>query len=155
VEAGAGGGRALADYLGHADPGFTLRTYTHLMPASSDRARQAIGAAFSREPGVSQDAKTQRRRSATYGLKCRRTGRRASRRLASSGNATSELRKRPSRVPVVAPSRPVASRPRVAPTWPRGTVACAVRESRQGADLAGPSEEGDRQRRAGSPVRIS
>ncbi|MEX0659461.1 MAG: hypothetical protein WD080_10040, partial [Egibacteraceae bacterium] len=49
--------RALADYLGHADPGFTLRTYTHLMPASADRARQAIDAAFSREPGVSQDAR--------------------------------------------------------------------------------------------------
>ena len=26
--------RALAEYLGHADPGFTLRVYTHLMPAS-------------------------------------------------------------------------------------------------------------------------
>jgi integrase len=26
--------RALAEYLGHHDPGFTLRTYTHLMPAS-------------------------------------------------------------------------------------------------------------------------
>jgi integrase len=34
--------RALAEYLGHSDPGFTLRTYTHLMPASEDRARQAI-----------------------------------------------------------------------------------------------------------------
>ncbi len=38
--------RALADYLGHADPGFTLRVYTHLMPSSEDRARQAIDAAF-------------------------------------------------------------------------------------------------------------
>jgi integrase len=36
--------RALAEYLGHADPGFTLRTYTHLMPASEDRARQAMDA---------------------------------------------------------------------------------------------------------------
>jgi integrase len=34
--------RALAEYLGHHDPGFTLRTYTHLMPASEDRARVAI-----------------------------------------------------------------------------------------------------------------
>lgn len=25
-------GRALADYLGLAEPGFTLRIYTHLMP---------------------------------------------------------------------------------------------------------------------------
>jgi hypothetical protein len=29
--------RALAEYLGHADPGFTLRVYTHLMPSSEDR----------------------------------------------------------------------------------------------------------------------
>ena len=27
--------KALSEYLGHADPGFTLRTYTHLMPSSS------------------------------------------------------------------------------------------------------------------------
>lgn len=26
--------RAVADYLGHADPGFTLRTYAHLVPNS-------------------------------------------------------------------------------------------------------------------------
>lgn len=39
--------RALSDYLGHSDPGFTLRVYTHLMPASEDRARRAIDAAFS------------------------------------------------------------------------------------------------------------
>ncbi len=38
--------RALADYLGHADPGFTLRVYTHLMPSSEDRARGAIDAAL-------------------------------------------------------------------------------------------------------------
>jgi integrase len=47
--------RALADYLGHADPGFTLRVYTHLMPASEDRARQVVDAAFSCVPAVSQD----------------------------------------------------------------------------------------------------
>lgn len=34
--------RTLADYLGHADPGFTLRVYTHLMPSSEDRARTAV-----------------------------------------------------------------------------------------------------------------
>ena len=38
--------RALAEYLGHHDPGFTLRTYTHLTPASDDRARGAIDGAF-------------------------------------------------------------------------------------------------------------
>lgn len=37
---------AIADYLGHSDPGFTLRTYAHLMPASEDRARSAIDAVF-------------------------------------------------------------------------------------------------------------
>jgi integrase len=38
--------RALADYLGHADPGFTLRVYSHLMPETEDRARAAIDAAY-------------------------------------------------------------------------------------------------------------
>jgi len=35
--------RAVADFLGHADPGFTLRVYAHLLPASEDRARRIIG----------------------------------------------------------------------------------------------------------------
>jgi integrase len=34
--------KALSEYLGHADPGFTLRTYTHLMPSSEERTRRAI-----------------------------------------------------------------------------------------------------------------
>jgi integrase len=38
--------KALAAYLGHADPGFTLRTYTHLLPTSEDRTRKAIDGAF-------------------------------------------------------------------------------------------------------------
>lgn len=37
--------RAVSDYLGHADPGFTLRVYTHVMPTSGDRARIALDAA--------------------------------------------------------------------------------------------------------------
>lgn len=41
--------RALAEYLGHHDPGFTLRTYTHLMPSSRDRARVAIDDAYGLE----------------------------------------------------------------------------------------------------------
>jgi integrase len=41
--------KALAEYLGHADPGFTLRTYTHLMPSSEERTRRAIDEAFGRE----------------------------------------------------------------------------------------------------------
>nr|WP_231925933.1 site-specific integrase [Micromonospora echinofusca] len=38
--------KALASYLGHADPGFTLRVYTHLMPASEERTRNAIDDLF-------------------------------------------------------------------------------------------------------------
>ena len=43
--------KALAEYLGHSDPGFKLRTYTHLMPNSKDRARRAIDSVFGK--GVS------------------------------------------------------------------------------------------------------
>ncbi|MFS8099383.1 tyrosine-type recombinase/integrase [Lentzea alba] len=31
--------KALAEWLGHADPAFTMRVYTHLLPSSSDRTR--------------------------------------------------------------------------------------------------------------------
>ncbi len=34
--------KAVSEYLGHSDPGFTLRTYTHLMPTSQSRARGAV-----------------------------------------------------------------------------------------------------------------
>jgi integrase len=34
--------KALSEYLGHSDPGFTLRTYTHLMPTSEERTRKAV-----------------------------------------------------------------------------------------------------------------
>lgn len=40
--------KALSQYLGHADPGFTLRVYTHWLPETDDRARKAID-------GLSQD----------------------------------------------------------------------------------------------------
>jgi integrase len=43
--------RTLAEYLGHTDPGFTLRVYSHLMPDSADRMRQAIDAAFAAPDG--------------------------------------------------------------------------------------------------------
>ena len=42
--------KTLSLYLGHSDPGFTLRTYTHLMPSSEDRTRRAIDKAFGYEP---------------------------------------------------------------------------------------------------------
>lgn len=38
--------RTVAEYLGHSDPGFTLRTYTHLMPDAADRARRAMDLFF-------------------------------------------------------------------------------------------------------------
>ncbi|MEU8349848.1 tyrosine-type recombinase/integrase [Streptomyces sp. NPDC048845] len=34
--------KALSHHLGHNDPGFTLRVYTHLMPSSDARARKAV-----------------------------------------------------------------------------------------------------------------
>jgi len=40
--------KALSEYLGHADPGFTLRTYTHLVEDSSQRTRRAADAVFGR-----------------------------------------------------------------------------------------------------------
>ena len=36
----------VSEYLGHADPGFTLRVYAHLMPTSDEKARRAIDAAL-------------------------------------------------------------------------------------------------------------
>lgn len=41
--------RSLAAFLGHQDPGFTLRTYTHLMPSGSDRMRKAVDRALNGE----------------------------------------------------------------------------------------------------------
>ncbi|GAA1142548.1 tyrosine-type recombinase/integrase [Ornithinicoccus hortensis] len=38
--------RAVSEYLGHSDPGFTLRTYTHLMPSSDERTRTAVDSAL-------------------------------------------------------------------------------------------------------------
>jgi integrase len=42
--------KALSLYLGHADPGFTLRVYTHLLPSSEDRTRRAIDRALGHTP---------------------------------------------------------------------------------------------------------
>lgn len=38
--------KELAEYLGHADPAFTLRVYAHLLPSSHDRARTVINDRF-------------------------------------------------------------------------------------------------------------
>jgi integrase len=47
--------RALSEYLGHADPGFTLRVYTHLMPASAERTRTAIDAVLTADEDAPGD----------------------------------------------------------------------------------------------------
>ncbi|WP_030691178.1 tyrosine-type recombinase/integrase [Streptomyces globisporus] len=38
--------KAVSEYLGHSDPGLTLKVYAHLMPSSRDRARLALGRAL-------------------------------------------------------------------------------------------------------------
>lgn len=49
--------KAVSEYLGHADPGFTLRTYTHLMEGSSERTKRAIDAAFlGEDPSEDEDS---------------------------------------------------------------------------------------------------
>jgi integrase len=48
--------KALAEYLGHSDRGFTLRTSTHLMPTSAARTRRAIDQAFDRNAGAPSEA---------------------------------------------------------------------------------------------------
>ncbi|QUG99794.1 tyrosine-type recombinase/integrase [Saccharopolyspora erythraea] len=40
--------RALSEYLGHSDPGFTLKVYTHLMPSSQARTQGAVDIVFGR-----------------------------------------------------------------------------------------------------------
>jgi site-specific recombinase XerD len=40
--------KTLLEYLGYSDPGFTLRTYTHLMPSSAERTRVAVDRALHR-----------------------------------------------------------------------------------------------------------
>jgi integrase len=53
--------KAIAEWLGHSDPAFTLRIYTHLMHSSQGRARRAIDDLFGDPnglygPGTAQDA---------------------------------------------------------------------------------------------------
>ena len=45
--------KALSEYLGHADAGFTLRVYSHLMPSAEGRARRAVEAALADADGPS------------------------------------------------------------------------------------------------------
>ncbi|WP_143539435.1 integrase [Saccharopolyspora spinosa] len=45
--------KELGEYLGHHDPGFTLRTYAHMLLSSHERARRAIDARMFRPRAVS------------------------------------------------------------------------------------------------------
>lgn len=42
--------KALAECLGHSEPGLTLRVYAHLMPSSQERTRKAIEHAYEMKP---------------------------------------------------------------------------------------------------------
>ncbi|MGW6951126.1 integrase [Streptomyces xanthophaeus] len=47
-----------ADQLGHGDPGFTLRTYTHLMPSSEGRTRKAVDGVYKASGSASDGPQT-------------------------------------------------------------------------------------------------
>ena len=47
--------KELAEYMGHADPSFTLKVYAHMLPDSHDRARRAIDNRMFR-PRIVRDA---------------------------------------------------------------------------------------------------
>lgn len=48
----------LAEYLGHADPGFALRSYTHLVPSSYNRARRTVDKTLGRRAGLIHGLRT-------------------------------------------------------------------------------------------------
>ncbi|MFF4933710.1 tyrosine-type recombinase/integrase [Streptomyces griseofuscus] len=50
--------KALSRYLGHADAGFTLRTYTHLMPSSELRTRKAVDDLYRERPNGDRGPQT-------------------------------------------------------------------------------------------------
>jgi hypothetical protein len=53
--------KAVSEYMGHSDPGLTLKIYAHLMPDSQDRARKAMQAmyqAHANEPDGPQTAQS-------------------------------------------------------------------------------------------------
>lgn len=53
--------KALSEYLGHADPGFTLRTYPHLVEDSAERTKRAVDAVFSHRTPVPDQGAMQHR----------------------------------------------------------------------------------------------
>jgi integrase len=52
--------KALAEYLGHSDPGLTLRVYAHLMPSSQERTRKAVASTY--EKGYATTRQTRDRK---------------------------------------------------------------------------------------------
>lgn len=52
--------KELAEYLGHKDPGFTLRTYAHMLPSSHERARTAIDTRMKGHSAGTDGAETER-----------------------------------------------------------------------------------------------
>lgn len=54
--------KAAAEYLGHSDPGLTLRVYAHLMPSSRERTRQAGGLHLPRSESAPDHGLTAHRR---------------------------------------------------------------------------------------------
>ncbi|MHC0434030.1 tyrosine-type recombinase/integrase [Streptomyces sp. O3] len=51
---GGGSIKALSTYLGHSDPGFTLKIYTHLLPSSEEKTRAAVSSVFRRMHPVAE-----------------------------------------------------------------------------------------------------
>ena len=42
--------KAVAEWLGHSDPSFTLKIYTHLMPSSAERTKHVIQNLYDKKP---------------------------------------------------------------------------------------------------------
>ena len=47
--------KALSQYLGHSDPDFTLRVYTHLRPSNHATTRQAVDDFFAKLGCTAED----------------------------------------------------------------------------------------------------
>ncbi|MDX2971782.1 tyrosine-type recombinase/integrase [Kribbella solani] len=61
--------KELAEYLGPADPGFTLQMYTHLLPSSHDRARLAIDRRLARvAPWATEQGRSRAESDLTYAV---------------------------------------------------------------------------------------
>ncbi|AYV27475.1 hypothetical protein EES41_12130 [Streptomyces sp. ADI95-16] len=68
--------KALSTYLGHGDPGFTLRVYTHLMPSSHERALRALDEVYKAADPTADGPQTAQegRNGSGPAAECRRPG---------------------------------------------------------------------------------